>query len=44
MLSLIPAVICGIAVICMFFYPLSDRVVKDISEKLDEKRGRMIIQ
>ena len=38
MLSLIPAVSCIIAVVGMFFYPLSDKVVKENSEKLDKKR------
>ena len=38
MLSLLPAVSCFIAVIGMYFYPLSDKVVKDISELLDTIR------
>ena len=38
MLSLLPAVSCVIAIVGMFFYPLSDKVVKEVSKKLDEKR------
>lgn len=40
MISLLPAVCCVLAFIGMMFYPLSDKKVKEISEKLEEKRER----
>jgi GPH family glycoside/pentoside/hexuronide:cation symporter len=40
MLSLLPAISCIVAVIGMFFYPLSDRVVKEISKQLNKKRKK----
>jgi len=39
MLSLLPAVSCIIAVVGMFFYPLSDKVVKENSEELEKRRN-----
>lgn len=38
MLSILPAVSCIIAVVGMFFYPLSDKVVKENSEALEAQR------
>jgi len=40
LISFLPTASCVIAVIGMFFYPLSDKTVKEISEKLDEKREK----
>ena len=39
MLSILPAISCIVAVVGMFFYPLSDRIVKEISIQLDKKRA-----
>ncbi|MFN8256055.1 MAG: MFS transporter [Bacteroidales bacterium] len=38
MISLIPAVCCVIAFVGMWFYPLSDKKVKEIAEQLELKR------
>ncbi|MBV5312752.1 MAG: MFS transporter [Prolixibacteraceae bacterium] len=39
MISLIPAVCCGLAVLGMMFYPLSDKKVRENSEQLELKRN-----
>jgi glycoside/pentoside/hexuronide:cation symporter, GPH family len=39
MISLIPAVCCLLALIGMWFYPLSDKKVKEIAEQLELKRS-----
>ena len=39
LISLLPAVACLGAVISMAFYPLTDKVVKENAERLDEKRN-----
>jgi GPH family glycoside/pentoside/hexuronide:cation symporter len=41
MISLIPAVCCLLAWIGMWFYPLSDKKVKEISEQLNLKRNNV---
>ncbi|MBO9618287.1 MAG: MFS transporter [Niabella sp.] len=41
MISLLPAVCCGIALMSMFFYPLSEKKVKEIAEQLAAQEGRM---
>jgi len=38
LISLLPAAACAIAVICMFFYPLSDKKVKENAVELEKKR------
>ena len=38
MISLLPAACCVLAFLGMFFYPLSDKKVKEISEKLNSRR------
>jgi len=40
MISLLPAVCCVLAFTGMFFYPLSDRKVKENYERLEEKRAQ----
>jgi len=40
MISLIPAVCCGLAVLGMMFYPLTDKKVKENSLQLDLKRNK----
>jgi GPH family glycoside/pentoside/hexuronide:cation symporter len=42
MLSILPAVCCVIAFIGMFFYPLSDKKVKENTEKLNQLRIKSI--
>jgi len=39
LISLLPAIACLIAVICMFFYPLSDAKVKENAIELEKKRA-----
>jgi len=39
---LLPAVCCLLAFIGMFFYPLSDKKVKENSEKLNQKRSQTL--
>ncbi len=40
MISLLPAACCVLAFLGMFFYPLSDRKVKEISEELNSRRQK----
>lgn len=40
MISLLPAACCVLAFLGMFFYPLSDKKVKEISEKLNSRRQK----
>ncbi len=42
MISLLPAVCCVLAFVGMLFYPLSDKKVKENSEKLNEKRKGLV--
>lgn len=42
MISLLPAACCVLAFLGMFFYPLSDRKVKEISEELNSRRQNNI--
>lgn len=39
MISLFPAICCVLAFIGMFFYPLSDQKVKEITDELEQKRS-----
>ncbi len=41
MISLIPAICCLIAFVGMMFYPLSEKKVKEIGEKLEKKRSEL---
>lgn len=41
MISIIPAICCGLAFIGMMFYPLSDQKVAEITKKLEEKRAKI---
>ena len=41
MISLLPAICCLLAFIGMYFYPLSDKKVKENYERLEEKRAAM---
>ena len=40
MISLLPAACCVLAFVGMFFYPLSDKKVKEISEELNSRRQK----
>ena len=40
MISLLPAACCVLAFVGMFFYPLSDKKVKEISEQLNSRRQK----
>ena len=40
MISLLPAACCVFAFLGMFFYPLSDKKVKEISEELNSRRQK----
>jgi GPH family glycoside/pentoside/hexuronide:cation symporter len=42
MISLLPAACCVLAFVGMFFYPLSDKKVKEISEELNSRRQNNI--
>jgi GPH family glycoside/pentoside/hexuronide:cation symporter len=44
MISLIPALCCGLAVLGMMFYPLSDKKVRENSEQLALKRNQAVVQ
>jgi len=41
MISLLPAICCLLAFLGMYFYPLSDKRVKENYELLEEKRAEM---
>jgi GPH family glycoside/pentoside/hexuronide:cation symporter len=39
MMSWLPGISCGLAVVGMIFYPLSEKRVKEIAEELEVKRN-----
>jgi GPH family glycoside/pentoside/hexuronide:cation symporter len=42
MISLLPAICCGLAFLGMIFYPLSDKKVKENTEELEDRRRNLL--